>query len=253
MRTFIKNSLMDTKFEPYARWLVKRYRGIRMPFDLVKNEIYDRQASDVMRRVLSPDSNCIDIGCHQGQFLKAFLEYAPRGKHYAFEPIPHLAAQLHDRFPQVQVFPYALSDSKGDATFYLIPESPALSGLNARDFLAAEKTRQAIPVHVERLDDMIPPDVKIQLIKIDVEGAEGPVIAGGLDTIKRNHPHIVMEHGSESSEAFGFPSERVYDLLVDLCGLKVSHLDQWLHGGRPLTRVEFIQSKEWYFIAHPHP
>ena len=62
-----------------------------MPFDLIKNEIYDRQACELMSRVLSADSNCVDVGCHQGQFLREFLKYAPRGRHFAFEPLPHLA------------------------------------------------------------------------------------------------------------------------------------------------------------------
>jgi len=252
MRELLKKHIKDAKIEPYMRWLVKRSRGIQMPFDLVKNEIYDRQAAEVMRRVLNSSSNCVDIGCHQGQFLRDFLKYAPQGRHFAFEPVPYLAERLKDAFPSVQVFPYALSDSAGETTFYVIPDCPTLSGLKARDFVAQDKERQEIKVHQERLDNLIAEDVKIDLIKIDVEGAEGLVIQGALRTIRRNRPYIILEHGGKSSEAFGFSSSKIYDLLVDGCGLEVSLLTHWLHAGTSLTRAEFINGKEWYFIAGPN-
>ncbi len=86
--------IKDGKVEPYARWLVKRSRGLKMPFDLVKDEIYDRQAFEVMNRVLSPESCCVDIGCHKGQFLTVYMGCAPKGTHFAFEPIPYLYEQL---------------------------------------------------------------------------------------------------------------------------------------------------------------
>ena len=69
MKSTIKAMIKDSRVEPYARWLVKRSRGLRMPFDLVKDEIYDRQAFEVMHRILSEESCCVDIGCHKGQFL----------------------------------------------------------------------------------------------------------------------------------------------------------------------------------------
>jgi FkbM family methyltransferase len=161
-----------------------------------------------------------------------------------------LAETLRKAFPNVEVFPDALSDSAGEETFYVIPDSPALSGLKAREFVAPDKLREEIRVRVERLDNLVPQNVKIDLIKIDVEGAEGPVILGALGTIKRNMPYIILEHGGASSEAFGFTSGQIYDLLVDQCGLRLSLLPNWLHGGEALTKREFVEGGEWYFLAH---
>ncbi|HYR05752.1 MAG TPA: FkbM family methyltransferase, partial [Gallionella sp.] len=236
MRELIKRHIRNSGIEPYARWLVKRSRGIKMRFDLVKNEIYDRQATEIIQRVLATDSNCLDVGCHQGQFLKEFVHHAPAGRHFAFEPIPRLAERLQQSFPGVEVFPYALSDKSGEATFYVIPDSPALSGLNAREFVARDKARQEITVQVRRLDDIIPRDLKIDLVKIDVEGAEGPVILGALETIRRNRPYIILEHGDTSSKAFGFSSSQIYDLVTAQCGLSLSLLTSWLRKGAPLSK-----------------
>jgi len=251
MWTLMKKCIKDTQAEPYARWLIKRSRGIRMPFDLVINEIYDRQAAELIERVLKDDSNAIDIGCHKGQFLKLFMQHAPKGHHYAFEPIPPLVKKLQVEFPSVNVYNHALGNTRGEATFYVIPDSPALSGLNARTFVEPDKPRQEIVVTVERLDSIIPHDVKIDLIKIDVEGAEGLVIEGAIETIKRNKPYIILEHGSASSSAFGFSSGDTYDLLVEQCGLNVSLLKNWLQGKSSMSKQEFTNSSHWYFIAHP--
>jgi FkbM family methyltransferase len=250
MRELIKKNIKDTGAEPYVRWLFKRSRGIRMPFDLVKNEIYDRQAAEVIERVLRHNSNAIDVGCHKGQFLKLFLKHAPKGHHYAFEPIPHLAKVLQAEFPSVEVYNYALSNKPGEAVFYVIPDAPALSGLNARTFVAPDKPRQEIVVSTERLDTMIPQEVRIDLIKIDVEGAEGLVIEGAIDTIKRNKPYIILEHGGSSSMAFGVSSGDIYDLLVEQCGLRLSLLKNWLYRGSSLSKREFMAGGNWYFLAH---
>lgn len=252
MKSIIKAMIKDGKVEPYARWLVKRSRGLRMPFDLVKDEIYDRQAFEVMERVLKPESCCVDIGCHKGQFLDEYIRRSPKGTHYAFEPIPYLFEQLVEKYKSARVFNYALSDKSGETSFFILPDKPALSGLNERETIQKELPREKITIRTERLDEVIPPEVKIDYIKIDVEGAEGPVISGALDTLKRNKPFVVLEHGEDSSLLFGMTSENIYDMLVTQCGLNISLLADWLSNKPPLTKHEFTSQRGcWYFLAHP--
>jgi len=250
-RKLIKALIEDTAAEPAVRWTVKRSRGIRMPYDLVKNEIYDRQAAAAMERVLGSRSNCIDIGSHNGEFLKVFLRLAPEGRHFAFEPIPQLAQTLKANFPSVEVLDIALADRPGEATFYVLPDAPALSGLSRRDFVRPHEARKEIKVRTESLDAAIPRNVPIALIKLDVEGAEGLVLSGAIDTIRRCRPYIVFEHGRRSSQAFGYAPEAIYEMLVDRCALRISLLPEWLARGRALTKREFVRSAEWYFLAHP--
>ena len=252
MKSVIKSLIKDRRIEPAARWLVKRSRGIRMPYALVKDEIYDRQAFDVMHRVLTPQSCCIDIGCHQGQFLDEYLNCSPDGHHYAFEPIPHLFDRLRENYRTTEVYNYALSDKAGETSFYVIPDAPALSGLNRRESIRHELDREEITVRTERLDAVIPVDVKIDFIKIDVEGAEGLVIAGAIETIRRNRPYIVLEHAESSSRVFGTGSADIYDMLAGECGLEISLLPDWLAGRQSLDRQAFLSQRGcWYFLAHP--
>jgi hypothetical protein len=76
--------------------------------DAAKARVYDRLTIEFARRVLARNGNSVDVGAHCGDILKALVKIAPAGSHWAFEPIPNLAAQLRKRFPGVQVEQVAL-------------------------------------------------------------------------------------------------------------------------------------------------
>ncbi len=65
---------------------------------LTKNQRYDFETKKVMQRVLKSDSNCVDVGCHEGDVLKLMMYYAPNGLHFAFEPLPEFYTLLKSRF-----------------------------------------------------------------------------------------------------------------------------------------------------------
>lgn len=96
------------------------------------NARYDREAGEVMRRVLARDSCGIDVGAHQGTILRQMIEIAPAGTHFAFEPLPHLAARLREAFPGVRVHETALGARRGAAAFVYVENAPAYSGLKRR-------------------------------------------------------------------------------------------------------------------------
>ena len=244
MKTLVKNFIVGTRAEPLARriysWVSQTGR-------------YDLETLRVMDRALRAGSNCIDVGCYKGDMLREMLRRAPTGRHYAFEPIPEKFNDLAPRFPQVELHNAALSDEAGEATFHHVASTPALSGLKRRDCTRGESVRE-IRVKTLRLDDIVPRDVKIDLIKVDVEGAELQVFRGGRGTIARHRPVIVFEHGLGGADAFGTTPAAVFDLLAGECGLSVSLMQRWLRGGVALSRDEFIeqfeQHRNFYFIAY---
>lgn len=95
-RNFLKELIKGTFFEAIAK----------SSLDLVKpppeSELINRQdyafTTQIMQRVLSKHSNCIDVDCNTGDFLKQRLKFAPLGYHYAFKPIPRLATRLKKVF-----------------------------------------------------------------------------------------------------------------------------------------------------------
>ncbi len=219
------------------------------------NARYDHETAEVMARILTPESNCVDIGAHAGSILHAMLRYAPRGRHVAFEPLPDFAAQLRNAFPQVQVCEIALSDSSGPRTFEYVVRSPGLSGLRRRTYERPDEEIRTIMVQTARLDDMVSATRPIALVKIDVEGAELQVLLGGAATLMRCRPFIIFEHGRGAADHYGTAPAQVYDVLVGQCGLRMNLMRRWLAGKRPISRSDFIghyeRGREFYYLAHP--
>jgi FkbM family methyltransferase len=234
---------------------VRIYERVTTPGRLRRaHRMYDQWTFDVINRVVDPDSNCVDVGCHEGLILEGLIAAAPNGRHFAFEPIPSLAAKLRDRFPQVEVHEVALSDEPGRASFVHVTSNPGYSGLRERRYDRPSEDLENIDVEVSTLDELLPPDLPIRFIKIDVEGAELGVLRGGARTIERWKPYVVFEHGLGAADCYGTRPEAVWDLLDGL-GLQVSLLDRFLKRRRPLTRDdlvrEFDRAGNYYFIAYP--
>jgi FkbM family methyltransferase len=173
---------------------------------------------------LSPDSNCVDVGAHQGAVLAEMVRVAPQGRHVAFEPIPELAARLADRFPTVDVRAQALSNRSGTAEFFHVTTLPSHSGLRERDH-AGVHTTERIDAQITRLDEALPEDFVPALIKIDVEGAEAEVIEGALGTITAHRPITVFEHGRGGADHYGTTPGDIHDLLCTEARLRLFDLE----------------------------
>jgi len=235
------------------RWLQHVARSFSRSARL--NRMYDECTIRIMASVLNKDSNCVDVGCHTGNILRKMIEFAPRGIHHAFEPIPELAAQLRQEFPGVKVFEVALSSTSGKAPFRHVVSRPAYSGLREREYPGRDEEIEMIDVKTEKLDVILSGQLKVDFMKVDVEGAELQVFHGAIQTITTDKPFIVFEHGLGAAEYYGTRPEAVYDLLVEQCGLAISLLPRWLQQGPALDREGFIGEfdarSNFYFLAHP--
>ena len=191
----------------------------------------------VMHEILTPSAVCLDIGANEGRVLAEMVRVAPEGRHYAFEPIPVLAESLRMRFPSVIVHGCALSDTAGESPFHHVLNLPGWSGLRRQEY-PTDVTVEDIQVPLLRLDDVVPADVAVRFIKIDVEGAELQVLRGGVTTIRHWHPWIVFEYAEIHGLLFGTTPEGIYDYLTNDCELKVHSL---LGSRRYFTRSAFVK------------
>jgi FkbM family methyltransferase len=241
-----RSAVVGTPLESTARRLWARTTGDR-------NVIYNFETYAIFDRVLGPQSTCIDIGCHTGEVLDEMLGRSPQGRFFAFEPLPHLFAGLQSRYRSdaIHLYPYALGNREGASTFQFVTTNPAYSGLKRRPYERDSEQIEEIKVEVRRLDDVIPTDASIDLIKIDVEGGEFGVLVGGSETIARSKPVVVFEHG-EAALGYGTSYEQVFDFFADV-GMKVSTMKSWLRGGKPFSRSGFVDhvsaGADWYFVA----
>jgi len=104
------------------------------------------------------------------------------------------------------------------------------------------------------LDEVIPLDIKIDFIKIDVEGAELGVLKGATRLLKKYLPIVIFEFGLGASDFYGTKPADMFNLLTKEVGLKISLLKSFIKNSDSLSLKEFEQyfndNNEYYFIAH---
>jgi FkbM family methyltransferase len=220
-----------------------------------RGERYDLETSQVLARVLSRDSACVDLGAHEGEILKLMVRFAPNGTHHAVEALPHMSENLTKRFPNVVIHSCAVGEKTGEATFNYVMDHPAYSGLRQRSYPRNDCEIREIKVSVQRLDDLLPSDLVPRVIKADIEGGEYHAFCGARQVIQRSKPVIVFEFGKGGAGWYEITPEMMYSLLHDEFGLNVSTMQRWLRGEPPLKRAEFADSFQndidVYFMAYP--
>jgi FkbM family methyltransferase len=253
MLSSLKKVLKRSALAPFAASVY----GLAMPAQrreaMLRNLRYDRETVEVMRRVLKAQSNCIDIGAHDGEILRHMIRFAPHGHHLAFEPIPRLAAALRARFPGVAVCEAACAHSAGSAEFVVVENAPAYSGLRPRLYDRPDVALRRIRVQVLRLDEVVKDPVS--LIKLDVEGGEYHALLGAEHTISRYRPTVIFEASARSTGQYGVTPQD-FTALFGRLGYRLSTMARWLAGKPAFVGGEFAQNwhggGDYYFIATPH-
>jgi FkbM family methyltransferase len=139
-----------------------------------------------------PIRTVIDVGANTGQFAKKISGFFPHAKTYCFEPLPEPYAALEKwaRTQNGRVLPFnlAVGDQEGEAEMFLHEEHTPSSSLLATTKLTEQyypftKGQRRVVVRQATLDtalseagDELAGEI---LIKLDVQGYEDRVIAGG--------------------------------------------------------------------------
>jgi FkbM family methyltransferase len=244
-----------------VRTTLGKVRWVRRQLDKGRidlNTYYDTLTEMVMKRVLTPTSVCIDVGCCEGYILRLLMKYAPKGTFLAFEPIPQLYEQLLRDFifDNVRIYNIAMSDSTGTSPFNYVITNPNYSGLKKRRYDRPHEEAIQIEVKTDLLDNILARErvEKVHFIKIDVEGAEYLVMRGAERCIKADKPTIVFEHGIGGTDYYGHKPEDVFHFLCDKCGLSISLLPDFILRKAPLNLEAFCDQyyngKNCFFVAH---
>lgn len=227
----------------------------KVPFALSKNHGYDLYTKQIINKVCQQTSSCIDVGAHKGEILDLIRKAAPDGKHFAFEPLPHLYEDLVSKYmdvPNVNLYQTALSNKKGTTEFNHVITNPAYSGIKKRSYDSNSEEDEKLNVEMNTLDNCIPKTANIDLIKIDIEGGEYDMLIGATQTLKRCQPVLIFEHGLGASDVYGTEPVQLFQFLESL-GYKTNLLDRYLNDKLPLTEDEFIeqfyQRMNYYFVS----
>jgi len=159
------------------RWKIEYSMGINLPHDL--HVVVDTETPFIF-----------DIGGNTGQSVTRFREIWQNPTVISFEPDP-ISAEALERHgpgrPKHLVVRSALTDTEGLTTLYRYPQSD-LNSIHQRrsDSSFGEASVGQIEVPCTTIDKYCQKNGirRIDLLKIDVEGAEDLVIAGAAETLQ---------------------------------------------------------------------
>jgi len=208
--------------------------------------LYESATTAYLSRALRPGGVFVDIGANHGYFsMLAAAKVGPTGRVAAFEPNPAVFAQLATHVAlngfesRVLLSPMALADEPTPAATLFVSRDPGNSGLSSltpSDEAIATgslSSAETIAVRVETFDNWFAESGldRIDLVKIDVEGGEGRVVAGMQHTIAAGSVGAVICETVWDSEA-----HRV------LCG--AGYVPQALDAVGHLTNVLYARAGE---------
>ena len=135
----------------------------------------------------------IDVGANVGEWTADLLSICTPAQVLCIEPDPKLAAGLRLRFQErtdVLIEEAAIGDVSRVAELRVMHSSVLNSFRLPSDSMAALfpepfRVEGAVRVKLRTLDSIAPVDLRISLLKIDVQGFEREVLVGAEETLKR--------------------------------------------------------------------
>jgi len=203
--------------------------------EAVRQYDIERWTYQEIRMRLRVGETALDVGAYIG-ILSVLMSrcVGPSGRVIAFEPNPearsHLATLLQvNGAGNVEVVPKAVAGSDGRAQFFQVlardvrRECSTLE-VGAAHFYLANVKRRLIEVPTVTIDNFLDAHgLAPSLIKIDVEGSEGAVLAGAMRTLRRLHPTIQLE----LHDIARYHTPRIMELLHS-CGYRISRHEHQL-------------------------
>lgn len=152
---------------------------------------------NAISEAVKPGDTVCDVGANKGSYLLWLSRWVKEGRVVAFEPQEKLArylVEIRDRMKlsNVTIEPVAVSSSSGSVDLF-VPgkgDSPGAS-LSAR--INEQEHCRTTTVPTVKLDDYFPPETRISVLKVDVEGYELHVFKGAERILKSHSPLLVFE------------------------------------------------------------
>jgi len=209
---------------------------------------YEPEVAAALSRMVKPGYTCVDAGAHYGYFTLLLARLCgPQGHVYSFEPQAENARILRENVrannlqSRVTVEQAAVAARSGQVDLHAaslgseewtLIESFAHRAARPRVSRPPERTRAV------RLDEYLTSAPRVDVIKMDIEGAEAEVIPTISGFLERRRPALVLEFHRE----VGWPA--IEALLASGYGLET--LD-----GAPFPLPRDADDIPYQLVAHP--
>lgn len=187
--------------------------------DIKANRRYEPHVAGPMAAALQPGATFVDVGASIGFFtVMAGRIVGPSGRVIACEPGPqnHSLLLLNifaNDLGNVRLHRIAVSDTDEILAYSQQGDNGSISAFDGDpDALGVQELVQAQP-----LDSLLESSARVDVIKVDVEGAEGRVFRGGEQTLRKFRPVVFFELTPDAlPPVSGLTALEMLEWLVDL-------------------------------------
>jgi FkbM family methyltransferase len=211
------------QIEPYRwhltpSWVAHLYKAV--------TQQHHKELIPILRSVLRPDAVIFDVGAHAGQFAKLFASLAPAGRIWSFEPGSYARSILGmalwlNRVSNVTVVPMGLGETCAIGTLTLPVKRPGSFGFGLAHLGPSEARWSRVaaePIALGTIDRFVETQRidRLDFIKADIEGWEAAMLRGGLATLERLRPMLLLELTENHLARAGDSLTGIFTTLRDL-------------------------------------
>lgn len=230
--------------------ITRNINGFKIKFEPIwsryYNKNYESDSFSFFKKTIKKGDTVFDIGAHIGLYSAPFGEMVgPTGKVYCFEPTPSTFDVLKKTIqlnPYKNVIPVQMAISDKNETVVFNLTSPDGAGSNANSIVRIERTSKSIEIEACSIDEFRRTNnLSVQILKIDVEGAELLALLGARDTFLNERPKGILALHPQNISDMGHNLEKIWNLLDDY------RMNIFLKG-RQITKSEFCAQTNLFDI-----
>lgn len=213
--------------------------------DLRRHGVFEPTATALLPDLVHAGDAVIDVGANIGYYSLLCARLAgANGRVYAFEPEPQSFALLQENialngYRNIVAERRALGQRSGRGTLW------ANQGTNQGDhrvYDPGEANRQTLDIDIAALDDLLAPDLAVQFVKMDIQGAE-PFALQGMRAVLARSPRVSLltEFWPLGLQRAGMPAPSCLDLISTLGFSRVLEVDEHRQRVVPVQRGELLR------------
>jgi FkbM family methyltransferase len=193
---------------------------------------YESSTFQFFKENIKKGDTILDIGAHIGLYSIPFSKLTgDSGKVFCFEPTQSTFSVLNEIVKLNKLYNIQTINEAIDEIFNLTSDTG--EGSNANSIVNISRTENSIELSATSIDDFRRKNnLKIDAIKIDVEGAELNALKGARNTFFEDRPYGILALHPKNILDFNHSLEDIWSLLIDY-KLEITH------NGNIISKDEF--------------
>jgi methyltransferase, FkbM family len=207
-------------------FLIKSVYGFKVILDITKNvdhdfllSVFEKENFDLIQNIAQKDWTVIDVGANIGLYTLLFSKLiGPKGAVYSFEPSDEAFFRLQqniklNNLENVSVHKMGVAEKAGIKEFHITSDD----AYNSLGITPMKEVIEIKNINIVTIDDFIKENniKRVNILKIDTEGADYLVLKGAFSLLSdKNAPIVLCEFNNVVRDGYDFELDSIIKLLT---------------------------------------